>query len=121
MQYSLYLTLSFATCVGFQEINDVHISVRRSKEKWEIIGSGLGLSESLLKQIKIDQNNMPDKCLYSALDVWLHGKTNQAVTWRVLLNILKSPEINESVLADKIANKKGIYSVLPHTSNNLVY
>ena len=92
---------------GIHQIRDVFNLVRSAEENWESIGLDLGLSESTLLTIKDDKKNVSRSCLYAVINLWLHSKAKKQPTWRVLIVTLKSDEVNESELADKIMKEKG--------------
>lgn len=91
----------------FDNIRHVFNLVQSAEENWESIGLGLGLSESTLLKIKDDKKNASRNCLYAVLNLWIQNKAKKQATWRVLIATLKSDEVNESGLADKIMKEKG--------------
>lgn len=85
-------------------------AIQPAKEKWEKIGSVLGLSSVTLNQIKTSKHGEPGKCLYATLNAWLQYKDkalSKGVTWRALLRALKSTQVNEAALAERIKEEKG--------------
>lgn len=91
-------------------MNAIFRDLQSAKEKWEVIGSGLGLSAERLQRIKRDRAGRTDQCLYAVINDWLHGRDNaqkRSVSWRTLIRTLESTKVDESTLADKIMTEKG--------------
>ncbi|XP_019849895.1 PREDICTED: NACHT, LRR and PYD domains-containing protein 1-like isoform X1 [Amphimedon queenslandica] len=93
--------------ISFDEIQDVFRLIRSVKDKWESIGAGFGIDPSTLSKVKEDEHDVKDKCLYATLNIWLHGKSSSNFhSWRTLLKVLKSEDVNEGTLAESIMAKK---------------
>ena len=92
-----------------KDIGDVNKSLQPAKQKWEKIGLGLGIARDRIQRIKTDSGGDSGKCLFLIMNLWLRGKcpTVKGITWRVLIRILKSQEVNESDLAECIMTEKG--------------
>jgi len=91
-------------------INTIFSAVRSAKDKWEKIGTGLGLSTTTLQQIKDERQGRADQCLYAVINAWLHGRDRartKGVSWRSLVRTLQSPEVSEGGLAEKMVSERG--------------
>ena len=81
------------------------IRAAKAQGKWKQIGLGLGLSPETLKGIREEQSRDNPR-LYSTLNTWVNEKKLQT-TWRILVNTLRSEDVNESTLADRLLAEKG--------------
>ena len=95
------------TVIGSEDITSVYKQIRAAKAqaKWEQIGLGLGLSPATVKSIRETDTN-DNRCLYLTLKTWVDEKKLQT-TWRVLVNTLRSEDVNESSLAERLISEKG--------------
>ena len=98
--------------LGSGDINEIFRLTSSAKDKWEKIGLSLGLSPEKISQIKTTNGDNCDQCLYATLNSWLvyntlTEKPKYKKTWRTLLRVLKSPEIDEAALAETVMAKKG--------------
>ena len=75
--------------------------------RWYEIGLQLHLSTNELDAIKYDSKDV-NECFRNMLKKWL---TKTSSTWRSLIHALKSPALNEQMLAGKLEAK------LPQPSN----
>ena len=86
--------------------------VLSAKRKWRNIGIALGLSYQTLQDINENHKDRTDMCLFATLSAWLHGKDkagDKGTTWRSLIRVLRSKNVDESDLADRLATQKGEY------------
>lgn len=108
---AISINLSFifyATAV--EDIKAINRSISSAKEKWEKIGLGLGLSPTTLQRIGTTNRSDPAKCLYATINAWLRRKDNTSakpITWRTLIHTLKSAEVGEVDLAERLTVEKG--------------
>lgn len=95
------------TILGSEDITSVYRQIRAAKAqgKWKQIGLGLGLSPATLKGIR-EEHSGDNPRLYSTLNTWVNEKKLQT-TWRILVNTLRSEDVNESTLADRLLAEKG--------------
>ena len=85
----------------------IFLAVRTTKEKWEAIGCGLGLKSETLQRIKHESKGQADQCLYAVINAWLHHRDGaMTASWRSLLRILRSPNVGEGDLADKLMSEQ---------------
>ena len=92
------------------DIAAVNKSVCSATDKWEKIGSGLGLSPTTLEQIGTDNHGDPAKCLYATIYKWLRGMdkaSERGITWRALIRTLKTAEVGEVDVAERLMAEKG--------------
>lgn len=96
------------TILGSEDITSVYRQIRAAKAqgKWKQIGLGLGLSPATLKGIREEHSQDNRRLLYSTLNTWVNEKKLQT-TWRILVNTLRSEDVNESTLADRLLAEKG--------------
>jgi len=85
----------------------VYRQIRAAKVqgKWKQIGLALGLSPATLQGIR-EEHSQDNRRLYSTLNTWVNEKKLQT-TWRILVNTLRSEDVNESTLADRLLAEKG--------------
>ena len=97
------------------DIRTVNQNVLPAKEKWRNIGIALGLSHQTLQGIHHKHKDRTDQCLFATLSAWLHGRDKareKGTTWRSIIRVLRSKNVGESSLADKLAaSQKGKYWV----------
>lgn len=94
---------------------EVYWAVQSAKAKWEKIGLGLGLSSEALYQIKSEKHNDPGQCLYAILKAWINCGSDKEVTWRALICTLKSAQVGETDLAERLKKEKGKQILNIHT------
>ena len=114
------------TYTAAQDITDVFQSTSPAKDKWEKIGLSLGRSLEEISQIRTTNGDRSDICLYAVLNSWLahnivsdHPKSRTC--WRKLLDVLKSPEVDEAALAKTVMARKGIHCILYWYYSVLLY
>ena len=105
------------TYTASQDVTDVFQSTSPAKEKWEKIGLSLGRSLEEIGQIRTTNGDRCDRCLYAVLNSWLvhnivSDNPKSRNTWRKLLDVLKSPEVDEAALAETVMARKGIHCIL---------
>ena len=96
----------------------------KSVEKhWENIGQGLGHDENNLRNIRTSYSTSHER-LKETLHRWSEGKlglnhtyVGRVLTWRNVVDALKSPGVKESQLADELEAK---YCPSEFTNNNLL-
>ena len=76
-------------------------------DKWFLIGVQLGLSEAKLRQIEADYHSV-GRCFSEVISFWLNGNTEVAVSWKLLVEVLESPFVDEKGLAKKLREKRGL-------------
>ncbi len=80
-------------------------------EKWEKIGRNLGLRKEDLASI--GRKTRKEQCLFATINAWLNRKhvaksgISSNVTFRTLVAVLRSEDVNESNLAKEIEMLKG--------------
>ena len=92
------------------DVKAVNKSISSAKEKWEKIGTGLGLSHNTLQQIGATHQGDPAKCLYATINAWLRREDKSSakgVTWRTLIRTLKTADVGEPHLAERLMQEKG--------------
>ena len=72
-------------------------------EKWQYIGEELGVEQSSLRYIRTNYSD-PGDCLRKVLSEQLHGC---ATSWKDIVDVLRTPRIGESHLADHLEEKYG--------------
>lgn len=72
---------------------------------WESVGLELGISATKLHEIRANRMNNGPLCKISMADTWLRSDVN--ASWEKLADALD--ETNNSVQADAIRNKYGMY------------
>ena len=77
-----------------QELNPV-------QKKWKRLGKGLGVRTSLLDHIRTNYSDLGDR-MREVLSARLH---RQYTNWRDIIAVLKSSQVGESKLADKLEAK----------------
>lgn len=84
--------------------------IKPAKAKWEKIGKALGMQEDTLQSIASKKEGLPDQCLYTTLNAWLHNRGKLRYgnnSWKLLIRMLESKEIGEPELAQAIMKQKG--------------
>ena len=79
------------------ELNDVLRVLSDKAAKWREIGLSLNLSKGELDIIKADCSGARE-CLMEAISKW-HSNAEPRPTWKALIDALKTPAVDESVLA----------------------
>ena len=77
-----------------QELNTV-------QKKWKRLGKGLGVQTSLLDYIRTNYSDLGDR-MREVLSLRLE---RQYTNWRDIIAVLKSSQVGESKLADKLETK----------------
>ena len=106
----MFINLLVNTVTVTEDIKDINKAIGPAREKWEKIGLGLGLSQTTLQQIKTVNGGEPAKCLYATIYAWLRRKDKanaKGITWRTLIHTLKSAEVDETDLAERLMIEKG--------------
>ena len=70
-------------------------------EKWQDIGEELGVEQSSLRYISTNHSD-PDDCLREVLS---RRFQSCATTWKNIVDVLRTPRIGESHLADNLEAK----------------
>ena len=102
--------------IGYLSLNDlwrVQNSVWEARTKWYNLGLGLGITADSLDAIELVNVKTPDRCFRAMLTQWLRQDSPKP-TWRALIEALRSPSVDESVLAQDIAES----SATPPTTQN---
>ena len=71
------------------------------REKWQYIGEELGVDQYSLRYISTKHSD-PGDCLREVLRMWLR---KCATTWKHIVDVLRTPHIGESHLADHLEAK----------------
>ena len=72
--------------------------------KWYPIGVQLGISGAKLHEIETDYPTA-NRCFSEVINFWIEGNTQVAVTWKLLVEVLESPFVNEKGLAKRLREK----------------
>ena len=76
------------------------------KIKWREIGIQLGIELSELKGFEMSHTvAIPLHLLSEVLSYWIDEHTDVPVTWESLITVLKSPSVDENVLAERMHSK----------------
>ena len=76
------------------------------KIKWCEIGIQLGIEFSELKSFEMSPTGTtPSTLLSEVLSYWISECTDVPVTWESLITVLKSPSVDENVLAERMHSK----------------
>ena len=70
--------------------------------KWFNIGIQLEIDYHVLKGFEQQHKDNPSRCLSEMLHCWLNGNGKSCVKWETIIEVLRSPSINETGLAEKI-------------------
>ena len=70
--------------------------------KWFNIGIQLRIDYHVLKGFEQQHKDDPSRCLSEMLHCWLNGNEKSCVKWETIIEVLRSPSINEIGLAEKI-------------------
>jgi hypothetical protein len=85
------------------------------KIKWQEIGIQLDIDVSELTSFQMSHNVATPLILLSeVLSYWIDEHTDVPVTWESLVTVLRSPSVNENVLAERIHSKycqKGVEKI----------
>ena len=77
------------------------------KGKWKLIGQGLGLSAETLDSIEKKHFGRDDHCFYTTLKTWVGSEGEKPKTYRTIVDVLKSDNIKEHLLAESLIAEKG--------------
>ena len=70
------------------------------KDKWYVIGDSLEINTGELDSLMIS-NHLPEMKLSIVVNKWLEKKSNEA-TWKVLLEEIEGPIVNNRQICDDI-------------------
>ena len=76
-------------------------------DKWFRIGVQLGISGAKLREIETDYPTA-NRCFSEVINFWIEGNTQVAVTWKLLVEVLGSPFVDEKGLARRLREKGGL-------------
>ena len=94
-------------CVGINiKLRDVLNELSSVRIKWLEIGIQLGIDMSELKCFQVSQTvPNPMHLLSDVLTYWMDEHTDVPVSWNSLVAVLRSPSVNEQILAESIYSK----------------
>lgn len=94
-------------CVGINiKLRDVLNELSSVRIKWLEIGIQLGIDMSELKCFQVSHTvPNPMHLLSDVLTYWMDEHTDVPVSWNSLVAVLKSPSVNEQILAESIHSK----------------
>ena len=97
------MAVSGEECLAINDLNQIYQECKHCSDKWEEIGSNLGISYATLAIIKANNPSNCEKCMYQMLAKWLNKENEKCIrSWRSLCQALYS--VNK-VTANQIAEK----------------
>lgn len=73
--------------------------------KWYGFGEQLDIKTGILKGFELENRGDCSKCFSDVFDKWMSSKTRTPISWATVINVLKSPSIDEQRLAEDIIKK----------------
>ena len=94
-----------------EKIHTVSTSLKPASGKWKSFAAGIGIQAGTIEKIE-EKFHDPGMCLNVIIHNWFNGtdaadQKYKKLTWRSIINVLKSPIVNECILADKIMSSQG--------------
>ena len=87
------------------ELNDLMNKIATAITKWEEVGYALGIKRRSMEHIKEETRTHSNNILSSfraVFDYWLSHAGQKQCTWNAVLNALKTKQVGEERLADRI-------------------
>ena len=84
------------------DLTEVQNTIWEARVQWYNVGLGLGLSPDSLDAIEADNQNHSDRCFRCMLKQWLR-RDHPRPTWHALAEVLRSPSVNMSFLAEQLS------------------
>ena len=86
------------------KLNDLmsEVAANLSANKWEVFAIQLGLSFKCIQVIEYKHRGNVYHSLIEVFHEW-HIQETSPYTWKTVVNALRSPCVNETVLAEKIS------------------
>ena len=73
-------------------------------DKWYLFGQQLDIPASKLNTFNSESS--PEQCFSMVFSTWKHSLSRTPITWATVLAVLKSPSINEQLLAKELSDKE---------------
>ena len=80
----------------------MRLALQGITKEWDDLAEALGLPDSDIDAIKINNPSDVKQCVKEVVDQWLKGKGSESPSWTNLCTALKDPLVNRKDLASNI-------------------
>ena len=105
------ISVSRVSLLSEPDMSDLHnFVVARIPHRWRSFGTQLGIPQNILKTIAMENSTTKD-CFREVLNEW--EKKGTEFTWKKVIEILNSPALQETTVANELC-QKWLYQVVCH-------